>query len=93
MTTFKRQISMSWAHKMPFKVKLLAWNSLIRSKIMYGLHCIARQNKRIIPTVKQFYYNSLKNLLQLKSKPKADMLFKMTLGLDVTEYIDLHIHK
>ena len=84
---------MSWAHMMPSKIKLLAWNSLIRSKFTYGLWCIARINKRIIPTVKQFFYNSLKNLLQLKSRPKADVLFKLTLGIDIAEYIDLHIHK
>ena len=53
---FKQQISMSWAHKLPTRVKLLAWNSLIRSKIMYGLYCIASHNKRIIPTIKSFFY-------------------------------------
>ena len=63
MTAFKRQISMSWAYKMPSNVKLLAWNSLIRSKVTYGLYCIAKHSKRIIPTIKQFFYSSLRSIL------------------------------
>ena len=93
MTAFKRQISMSWAYKVPSKVKLLAWNSLIRSKFMYGLYCVTMHSKRAVPTIKQFFYNSLKNMLQLKSKPRSETLFKITLGTDIETYIDLQAHK
>ena len=63
---------MSWAYKFPASVKLLAWNSFIRSKIMYGAYCILNHNQRILPMIKQFFYSSLKHMLGIKSRPKTD---------------------
>ena len=94
MTAYKRQLSLSWAYKLPSKVKLLAWSSLIKSKFLYGLFCAAKVNpNRVRPRIKSFLYNSLKNLFQLKSKPKADTLFQLALGTSCEEWIDLHVHQ
>ena len=49
---------------------------------MYGILCMAKHSKRLIPTVKKFLYASFKNLLGMKGTPKAETLFKLILPED-----------
>ena len=38
----KYQVSFSWGKRLPGKTRLLAWYSLIRSKIVYGMFLITK---------------------------------------------------
>ena len=84
---------MSWAHKFPAKLKLLAWDSLLRSKVLYGLFCVAGKCKRVAATVKTFLYSSVKHLLGIKSRPKATTLFQAAIGTSCEDLIELHVHR
>ena len=93
LKSYKQQVSMSWAHKFPAKLKLLAWDSLLRSKVLYGLFCVAGKCKRVAATVKTFLYSSVKHLLGIKSRPRAATLFQAAIGTSCEDLIELHVHR
>ena len=39
--TLKRQLAMTWAGRLNTKMRHLAWQSLLKSKVMYGVLCLA----------------------------------------------------
>ena len=93
LRSYKQQVSMSWAHKFPAKLKLLAWASLLRSKVLYGLFCVAGKSRPVAATVRTFLYSSVKHLLGIRSRPKADTLFQAAFGTSCENLVELHVHR
>ena len=93
LAAHKQQISMSWAHKFPAKLKLLAWSSLLRSKLLYGLFCVAGRCRKVAESVQSFLYSSIKHMLGLKSRPRSEKLFQATLGTSCGKLVELQVHR
>ena len=71
---------MQWANDLPKKTRFLAWESLIASKISYGLVCLTRYSSSLKDRLHQFFYRSLKGLLGIRSNPSQNLLQNIILG-------------
>ena len=93
-TKLKRQLSMNWSQRLNTKMRFLAWQSLLKSKVMYGVFCLTKhQPRKLKPLIRQFLYTSLKNVLGMKGRPKAETLFTVALTKDqsIDDFIDLNV--
>ena len=77
---------MQWAKPLPTKIRLLAWQSLVKSKFQYSLNCLAKHNPSVIPIHATFIYRSLKYMLNCKGNPDKAQLLKTVHGVDFTQY-------
>ena len=89
----KRQISLNWAAKLPPNLKLLSWQSLVRSKVMYHLLNLTHYFPTLKQTLVSFLYQSIKALLQYKRNPDTQLFLKTVLGETVSEYIELLVQQ
>ena len=81
---------MIWANKLPKAMQFTAWETLILSKFMYGLTTVAIHYKPIEKFIGTIYYNSIKNLLGIKSKPNKEKLLHIALGIEFDEFCSLN---
>ena len=93
VTGLKRQISLNWAAKLPPNLRLLSWQSLIRSKVLYQLLNLTHHFPKLEQTLISFLYQSIKALLQYKRNPETQLFLRTVLGANVSEYIALLIQQ
>ena len=61
---------MGW--KLPQRIKQIAWHSCIDSKFIYAAFLLLEGNKEVTQTLKSFYYETLKALLNIKTQISYD---------------------
>ena len=63
---------MNWAKALPQRIKWTAWNALVKSQFMYGLHYMAAQFPQVHKTAITVNYRLLKHLFNLKATVSTD---------------------
>ena len=58
--------NLNWVAQLPAKLRLLAWNSLFKSKFTYALFTLAQYDSNLTDMFGQFLYRSFLKLLQIK---------------------------
>ena len=86
LTSYKRQLSMCWATKLPHKIRHLTWQSLIYSRFSYSLALVASFNKKTEEFHTKLLYQSFKGLLQTKRNPNKEGLLRMVLGIFPSQF-------
>ena len=82
-------MQISLIHKLPAKIRFLTWQSLLLSKFNYGLTTIAQYDNKVVLIAKSFFYQSFRALMNIKSKPIAEGLLKIILGLPFNDFFEL----
>ena len=80
LRSFKHKLTMTWALKLPPKVRLQAWQSLILSRFMYGLVLMSQVSDKMKEALHQLWYRAFKGLMNINSNPQQDDLLRLMLG-------------
>ena len=54
--TLKYQVALTWGKQLPGKARLLAWYSLVRSRVVYGMFLICHFQPSLLKTLQSFFY-------------------------------------
>jgi hypothetical protein len=92
---FTRLVNMSWARKLPPKLRFEAWNQLVNSRFMYAKDLLRKYSPHIRNTLKQLEYRLIKALLNVKVNVNTDNFLHQALGMNYERYAEMrqqHAH-
>ena len=77
---------MQWALKLDTSYKFLAWQTLIHSRVIYGLYCLAFHHHCMHDEIHKFLYNSFRAIFGITRKVSKDQLLEVALGVKALDY-------
>ena len=91
LRSFKHQLTMIWANKLPLNNRFTAWKSLVESQFTYGQYCILGRHPKLEDQINSVNYQTLKGLLNVKAKPKLPHFLQLITGVDSKKYNALKV--
>ena len=89
MQQLKHKLQMTWALKLPARAKLRAWQSLIVSRLTYGMTLLAAISDKMAEALHTLWYRALKGLINIKGNPKKDAMIKQIFGISAERFQEL----